>query len=205
MGGGRILQFAKAPLPGRVKSRLQPALGAAGAAALAHRLIDAVAASLRDLPAGWDALLCADVPGDPALRAIAARYGLGIWPQGAGDLGERMGRGVSRALGEGAAAIVLGSDCTGYDAAYLRQAIRLLESGSDAVLGPAIDGGYVLIGFRRWVPGVMDAIAWGGAGVAAAQRERFRAKGLRWEELPPRADIDRPEDLWMLAEPIRPW
>ena len=204
---GRILQFAKAPLPGRVKSRLATALGTEGAAEVARVLTERVAAGLTALPAGWDPVLCADMPGDPALQAIAARHARVLWPQGEGDLGQRMGRCVARALAASRAAIVIGSDCTGYDSTYLRHAIRILESGTDAVLGPAVDGGYVLIGFRRWVPGAMDGIAWGSPTVADAQRRRFAAAGLGWEELPPRADVDRPEDLWMLgrAPGIRRW
>jgi hypothetical protein len=196
---GYLLQFAKAPVPGRVKSRLQPALGAEGAAAVARELTAFVAASLDTLPAGWEAILCADSPEDEALCAIARRHQRPVWSQGDGDLGERMGRCIERALQSAAGAIVVGSDCTGYDRAYLQRAITILESGADAVLGPAVDGGYVLIGVRRWVPGLMDGIAWGGAGVAEAQRRRLADAGYRWGELAPRADIDRPEDLWMMS------
>lgn len=202
---GYILQFAKAPVPGRVKSRLAAALGETGAADVARGLTRSVAAALRDLPTGWEAVLCADLPEDPVLAAIAERHRSALWPQGAGDLGERMSRCVQRALDATAAVIVVGSDSSGYDRAYLDRAIQVLASGADAVLGPAVDGGYVLIGFRRWLPGAMDGIAWGSAGVADAQRRRFAALGLSWEELPPRADIDHPADLWMLPAAIRPW
>lgn len=204
--GGYVLQFAKAPVPGLVKSRLQPALGAEGAAAVARRLTVCVAAMLRPLPVGWEAILCADTPEDDTCLAIAREHRRQVWSQGDGDLGERMGRCIERALHSAAAVIVVGSDCTGYDGAYLQRAIGILGSGADAVLGPAIDGGYVLIGLRRWVPGLMDGIDWGGAGVAEAQRQRFVAARLRWQELAPRADIDRPEDLWMLeGAGVRPW
>lgn len=204
--GGYILQFAKAPVPGRVKRRLQPALGPEGAAAVARGLTARVAASLRPLPAGWEAILCTDTPEDDTLRAISREHPRQVWSQGDGDLGERMGGCIERALRSAAAVIVVGSDCTGYDGAYLQRATGILDSGADAVLGPAVDGGYVLIGLRRWAPGLMDGIDWGSAGVAEAQRRRFAAAALRWHELPPRADIDRPEDLWMLeGAGIRPW
>ncbi|MFM7783462.1 MAG: hypothetical protein ACKPE6_02250, partial [Gammaproteobacteria bacterium] len=78
---GYLLQFAKAPLPGRVKSRLQPALGAEGAAAVARDLTAYVAAMLSPLPVGWQAILCADTPEDDTVRAIARAYPQQVWPQ----------------------------------------------------------------------------------------------------------------------------
>jgi glycosyltransferase A (GT-A) superfamily protein (DUF2064 family) len=77
----------------------------------------------------------------------------------------------------------------------------LLASGTQAVLGPAVDGGYVLIGLRRCPEGLFEGIAWGSASVASSQRRRLQQFGLPWQELPPRADVDRPVDLWMVSPP----
>ncbi|MBP8925813.1 MAG: TIGR04282 family arsenosugar biosynthesis glycosyltransferase [Pseudomonadales bacterium] len=206
MRRGCFLQFAKAPRAGRVKTRLQPALTALQAAALARVLTAHVAAALDAIPPGWDAFICADEPGDPFLCELAARHKRVIREQGAGDLGPRMQRALALALRDYPAAILVGSDCPGFDPDYLLEATRILAR-ADAVLGPAQDGGYVLIGFSRMREAVFDGPAWGSDSVLATQRARLQALGHSWEELPLRADIDRPEDLRQLGEdsPLRRW
>ncbi len=197
---GCFLQFAKAPRAGAVKTRLHARFTPAAAAAVARELTCRVAAALGAIPAGWDAMLCADDPADEFLRGLAARAGRELCAQGGGDLGERMWRAADAALARYRAVIVVGSDCLGYDAAYLGEAAAALERGCDAVLGPALDGGYVLAGFTRLPSAVFAGVPWGTDAVLARQRERFAALGLRWHELPERADIDRPQDLWRLGE-----
>jgi uncharacterized protein len=206
---GCFLQFAKAPRAGAVKTRLHERLGPEGAVAVARHLTLRVAESLRALPPGWAARLCVDDTSDPFLAGLATREGRALCAQGEGSLGERMWRAADAALRDCRAVVIVGSDCTGYDAAYLRQATEALDAGQDAVLGPASDGGYVLVGFTRLAAGVFAGIAWSSAAVLCQQRERFAALGLRWTELPERADIDRPEDLWRLDPPgvgdLRRW
>lgn len=197
---GCFLLFAKAPEPARAKTRLISAIGVAGAAAVARALLENAARALRQVPPGWEVSLCADDPDHPALRTVAERYGYTVRAQGEGTLGERMQRLARSVLASGVpAAVLVGSDCTGYDAAYLHAACDALDAGNDAVLGPAEDGGYVLLGLRRVPPGLFDGIAWGGSDVADAQRARLEALGMRWRELPLRADVDLPQDLWMLC------
>lgn len=197
---GCFLQFAKAPRAGAVKTRLHEQLSPAAAAEVARELTRRVAAALRGVPAGWDATLCVDDTTDAFLRELATREGRTLRAQGDGDLGARMWRAVDAALAEYRAVIVVGSDCLGYDAAYLGDAAAALERGFDAVLGPALDGGYVLAGFTRLAPAVFAGMSWGADTVLARQRERFAALGLRWHELPERADIDRAQDLWRLGD-----
>jgi hypothetical protein len=117
-----------------------------------------------------------------------------------------MQRALALALRDYPAAILVGSDCPGFDPDYLLEATRILAR-ADAVLGPAQDGGYVLIGFSRMREAVFDGPAWGSDSVLATQRARLQALGHSWEELPLRADIDRPEDLRQLGEdsPLRRW
>lgn len=196
---GCFLQFAKAPRAGAVKTRLHEQLSPAVAAEVARELTRRVAAALRAVPAGWDATLCVDDSTDAFLRELAAREGRTLRAQGDGDLGARMWCAADAALAEYRAVIVVGSDCLGYDAAYLGDAAAALERGFDAVLGPALDGGYVLAGFTRMPPAVFAGMSWGTDVVLARQRERFAALGLRWHELPERADIDRAQDLWRLG------
>jgi uncharacterized protein len=198
---GCFLQFAKAPRAGSVKTRLHARLAPEEAAGVARDLVRDVAGALRAIPADWDAALCVDDTSDPFLLELATHERRPLRAQGEGNLGARMWRAVDAALAGYRAVIVVGSDCVDYDAAYLRQATLVLERGRDAVLGPAIDGGYVLVGFTRLVAGVFDEIAWGSGAVLVQQRARLAALGLQWDELPLRADIDRPQDLWRLDYP----
>jgi glycosyltransferase A (GT-A) superfamily protein (DUF2064 family) len=95
--------------------------------------------------------------------------------------------------------LLIGTDCPALDVAALRAAAAALEAGDDAVLVPAEDGGYVLVGLARPVAALFDRIAWGSDRVMRESRERLRAAGLRWRELAPSWDVDRPEDLARLA------
>ena len=115
--------------------------------------------------------------------------------QGPGDLGARMHRAFKRVLQEHEAAILIGSDCPALRPADLRAAARALRAGADAVLAPAEDGGYSLIGLRRVSRRLFDGIAWGGPQVMAQTRRRLRALGWRWRELRTLWDVDRPEDV----------
>lgn len=196
---GSVLLFAKAPRPGRVKTRLQPPLGEQQAAAVARALLAGAANRLRAAPAGWEAVLCADDPHDPFLRGLAAVHGFRILAQGRGNLGTRMGRACAAVLARSPAVIVVGADCPGLDAGYLHQAVAALAGPEDVVLGPALDGGYVLIGMRAVHPRLFTRIRWGSDTVAAEQRRRIAALGLHCRELPVRADVDRFEDLWQVC------
>ena len=193
--------FAKAPTPGRVKTRLIPALGESGAAELQRQLIErtlctAVAAGLGRLD-----LWCAPDPDDPFFAACAERHGVGLRAQGEGDLGMRMARALEFALAAGAPALLIGCDCPALTSAYLREAAGVLAGGSDAVLGPAEDGGYVLIGLARSPPAqLFENIAWGTASVMQETRTRLARRNWRWRELALLWDVDRPEDLQRLRQ-----
>jgi hypothetical protein len=105
-----------------------------------------------------------------------------------------MHRALARALRGAERAVLIGADCPALTPAYLREAIAALE-GADVVLGPARDGGYVLVGARRVAPALFDGIAWGSSRVLDEQRACLRALGWRWSELATLWDVDRPEDL----------
>jgi uncharacterized protein len=198
----RILVFAKAPVPGRVKTRLIPALGAAGAARLARRLLDhtleqAVSADcgaveLCASPA-FDAPDWADYPLPPGVTTSA---------QGDGDLGARLARAARRHLAQGERVLLIGADCPALTAARLQAAAAALAE-HDAAIYPALDGGYVLLGLRADHPSLFADIPWSTARVADLTRARMQALGWRvWvgEALP---DIDSPPDLLQLPERLR--
>ena len=193
-----VLVMAKAPLPGLAKTRLIPALGAAGAAALAarmlrHALDEALAAGL-----GPVTLCAAPQASHPAFAEVAREGRITMADQGDGDLGARMQRAFERALTAHAGALLIGTDAPALDAAVLRAAHAALTA-HDAVLVPAHDGGYVLIGLRGMAPRLFEDMPWSTPQVLALTRERLRESGLCWAELPALHDIDEPADLVHLA------
>ena len=190
-----LIVFAKEPVPGRVKTRLASVLGDEEAAVLHQTL---TARTLRvAADAGPDVLelCCTPDHAHPILTALAGGTGARLTAQGAGNLGNRMARAVGRVLAGEVSVVIVGTDCPVLSTAYLHQAGQALAGGADAVLGPAEDGGYVLIGLRRYAPGLFDGIRWGGVEVYDAQRRRLRQAGFRCVELPTLWDVDRPADL----------
>jgi len=189
-----IAILAKAPSPGLAKTRLIPALGEAGAAALQERLLCRAVDTAVRAGLGPVVLWCAPDQRQPAFTRCAGRWPIELQTQPDGDLGLRMLRAVERDA-EAAGVIVIGTDCPALTPAHLDTAARLLRQGRDAVLIPAEDGGYVLIGLRRPDAAVFEGIAWGSAAVAEQTRQRLSARELRWSELPTLWDVDRPNDL----------
>ena len=200
-----LIVFAKAPVAGQAKTRLIPALGAPGAAALAERLLArALEAGRTAGPAHLE--LCVSPTADhPAFERARARHreaGLVVTLQGDGDLGARMDRALARALATHDAAMLIGTDAPALDAAALRHAEAALAE-HDAVFVPALDGGYALVGLRRPASGLFEGVAWSTDAVMVQSRERARALGLHWAECPPVADLDVPGDLDRLPAALR--
>lgn len=190
----RIIVMAKAPVAGYAKTRLIPALGAEGAAHLAQRLLDHALVQARAAGFGAVELCCAPDALHSAFSAQALQGGVVLTPQGEGDLGARMQRAFERGLASATNVILIGTDAPALDAAGLRVAAAALES-SDAVLTPAADGGYALLGLRQAVPRLFECMPWSTDRVLALTRERLAECGLRHAELPAVHDIDEPADL----------
>lgn len=190
-----LIVFAKAPLPGLSKTRLIPALGAAGAAALAERLLDhAVAAGMSAGFAGVELCAAPDLSHPAFVRLLLRHDGLQPGEQGDGDLGARMHRALKRRTARGRSVLLIGTDAPALDAAALGAAARAFAD-HDAVFVPALDGGYALVGLKRPQACLFDNVAWSTPRVMAETRERARRAGLSWAEMPAVADIDQPADL----------
>jgi rSAM/selenodomain-associated transferase 2/rSAM/selenodomain-associated transferase 1 len=194
--------FAKAPVPGRVKTRLARTLGAEGAAstyrALAERTLATAAAARRAGVVGAIELWL-DPESDPAaIVPWRDRFGVTIETQAGDDLGARMRNALRSSTTRGVPALLIGTDVPGYDVAYLARAVAALER-HDAVVGPAEDGGYVLIGLACDID-VFSGIAWSTADVMAATRARLAACGARHVELPALWDVDTHDDLMRWQE-----
>jgi len=191
-----LIVFARAPEPGRVKTRLEPLLGKAGAARLHARLVERTLQTA--LAAGFVSVYLHCSPGtkDEFFARMKMRYGIRLRAQGRGDLGERMHRAFRRHPG----AVLIGADCPALRPADLRAAARALQAGADAVFSPAEDGGYALVGLRRSARAAFDGVDWGSARVMAQTRDRLRRLGWRWRELRTVWDVDRPEDVERLGK-----
>jgi rSAM/selenodomain-associated transferase 1 len=189
-----IAILAKAPVPGYAKTRLIPALGAGEAAALHARLLHAAVRTALAAGIGPVTLWCAPDSRDPEFAACRRHGPLTLAGQPDGDLGTRMRAAIDPAQ----PTLIMGSDCPALTAAHLHRAAAALVA-HDAVLIPAEDGGYVLIGLRRAETSLFRDIAWSTPQVLPATRDRLRSAGLTWQELPPLWDVDRPADLARLA------
>jgi uncharacterized protein len=190
-----ILVFARAPVPGAAKTRLIPRLGAWRAARLQARL------TVRALKTAF-AARCGRVELHVSPRTThgfflfcAKRFHVSLKAQAGKDLGQRMHHSVARALRRHKAVIVIGTDCPALTPRDLRRAVRLLRGGCEAVLAPAEDGGYALIGLRKVSPRLFSGIAWGTSTVYEETARRLAAAGYRWRALRTVWDVDRPEDL----------
>jgi rSAM/selenodomain-associated transferase 1 len=189
----RVAIFAKAPVPGDVKTRLAPVLGAEGAAELHESLVRQALFTSILAGVGPVELWCTPDETHAFFAQCAAEMGARLQRQQGSDLGARMAHAFDSALAAGRHLIVIGTDCPALTATDIENAAMALAS-HDAVVTPAEDGGYVLIGLSRSVAGLFDGIEWGAASVMAATRERLREGGARWHELPVLWDVDRPED-----------
>ncbi len=195
----RIAVFARAPVPGEVKTRLAPLLGADGAAALHAGLVRHALSAAVQSRVGPVELWCAPGEDHPFFARCAQDLGVTLHRQEGGDLGARMRHAFAHSHTNGAALLLTGSDCPSLDAAALKDAARELAS-HDAVIAPAEDGGYVLVGLAVDVPGLFEDIAWGGSTVMNATRACLARAGIRWKELPTYWDIDRPADYARLHD-----
>lgn len=195
---GTLVVFAREPIPGRVKTRLAEGVGAALAASIYTALFDHTLATARE--SGDEIVVSLASDPDPSW---AAALGCRIEIQGRGDLGERMAECFRRRFAEGATrGVIVGSDNAHLRSDHLRSAMAALDARR-VVLGPAVDGGYWLVGQRT--PGIdlFSGISWSSPETLDATRSRLRAAGVEWSELETLPDIDTVEDLRRAIEDPR--
>ncbi|MXO89176.1 DUF2064 domain-containing protein [Altererythrobacter aestuarii] len=179
-----IALFAKYPAAGAAKTRLIPALGPEGAAQVHRLLVERTIATIRHSGLPF-AVYFSGAPRED----FAAWLGddVALVEQGEGDLGDRLTR-------VAAPAILLGADIPGLTPRHLQQAASALDR-SDAVVGPAQDGGYYLLGFRQRLPFLFTDMEWGTASVLDHTLARLKAQNIAFTLLDMLADCDRPADL----------
>ncbi len=191
----KILLFARAPEPGRVKTRLIPILGAEAAAQLYQQLLISTVERVASASVAPIICYCAPDEGHPLFEKLASQWDMELKQQHGVDLGERMAHAVAVTLESSDATILIGGDCPQLNAIHLQQALRWLNRGSDAVIGPAEDGGYFMLGLRRYNNRLFEDIAWGSSEVLELTRKRLRELSWSWRELETLWDLDLPQDL----------
>jgi rSAM/selenodomain-associated transferase 1 len=194
-----VAVLAKAPLPGRTKTRLQPALGADRAAALQAKFIARAVETACAANIGPVTLWTAPSEDHPLFTALAASFALRLARQPGGDIGARM---LAALAAAGGPALVIGTDCPALRPTHLRAAAEALASGIDVVLVPVDDGGYALIGMRTADPHLFVDIAWSTPQVMAETRRRMARLSLSWREPARLWDVDVPADLERLRREI---
>lgn len=194
----QLIVFTRFPVAGRTKTRLIPVLGPEGAANLQRRLIEQTVAMVRVLAGLRNILPVIEYcDGDLAQMRqwLDPHRFFTFRSQANGDLGLRMHEATTRAFSQGAGRTVLiGTDIPGLSAGLLVQAFDLLAE-HDLVLGPALDGGYYLIGLTRPQPPLFYGLNWSTGKVLSETLARAAALTLTVAQLEPLNDVDRPEDL----------
>ncbi|MEP0811487.1 TIGR04282 family arsenosugar biosynthesis glycosyltransferase [Trichocoleus sp. ST-U2] len=191
-----LIVFTRYPEPGKAKTRLIPVLGEDGASNLHRQMTEHTLSQVRELQS--DRATRVEVyftGGDQQLMEDWLGADIIYQPQGEGDLGQRMKSAFQTAFAAGIEGVaIVGTDCPGLDAKIMAQAFEQLN-GHDLVLGPAMDGGYYLIGLRRMIPELFEGINWGTSEVREKTVAIAISLGLAVAYLPPLFDVDRPEDL----------
>ena len=189
-----LIVYAKRPLPGYAKTRLGAIIGMEEAAGVYARLLYSYLHELQR--ARWDdtyITLAVSAPADVPFFTTAFPE-FDVCSQVNGDLGQRMAASFTQAFAAGAERVVLtGSDIPLLTAALVRQAFATLET-VPAVIGPAEDGGYYLIGQRAPGATLFDGIAWSTLAVLAQTEALARAANIQLPHLPVLADLDTIED-----------
>jgi len=185
----RVILMAKAPVPGRVKTRLMPHYTAEESAAIYRTMTSTVLDRIRRL--FRDIWLAADNPGHPFFSMLS----LPIKAQGEGDLGQRMARLMEKSFRKDSKSVLfLGCDSPHMPDARLHQAVSCLRD-YDVVIGPVEDGGYDLIALKQCHPAIFAGVPWSTGEVLEKTRRQARALALRYMELDMGFDIDTAEDL----------
>lgn len=196
-----LLLFIKNPIPGKTKTRLAGDVGNEMALKMYHQLTDWTREQALGLTEADRFLYYSnEVTSGDAWSEQDFHKRL----QHPGDLGERMLEGFRAAFEEGyKKVIIIGSDCPGIDTEYLDEAFAALDD-SDVVIGPALDGGYTLLGMRSFTPTLFKNIAWSTAEVLPATIARAAAAGRSVTQLKPLSDVDYLADWlgygWALPE-----
>lgn len=198
-----VLVFARAPVAGACKTRLEPALGAYGCAALQRLLVEHTVREASTSGAECVQLWCTPDTTHAFFVRLAAQYGIELVTQRGADLGERMHLALTHGLVAAKHALLIGTDCPAQDAPRIRKALAAMRAGADLVLRPARDGGYVGVGLAKPSPSLFKDTEWGADTVMRSTRKAAHLAGLKHTELSALDDLDTPKDLAKLSDAWR--
>ena len=195
--------MARAPIPGRCKTRLAKTIGAEPAARLyAAMLADRIAA-VEALPAMRRILVAApEDDGVAELRRLLP-HGWELLPQRGADLGARLRNAFEDLVGDGDLVCLVDSDSPAVSFARIWASLESPRSPSTVVVGPCEDGGYYLVGMSALHVGILADIPWSTSGVTAATRQRCSELGLHLDELALSYDVDEAADMKRIARDLR--
>lgn len=182
--------FAKAAIEGAVKTRLARQVGNAAALLIHQRLCRHVVAECCAANADQVEIWAALDTNDPFLQG----FGLPVYEQQGRELGTRLDFAMRHGLARHSRVVIVGADVYSLTAAYIQQAFKGLQT-SEIVVGPATDGGYVLIGASHSIPAVFHDIPWGTPDVMGATMDKLLSNMISFELLPERWDIDTLDDI----------
>jgi len=191
----RLIVFAKAPIPGEVKTRLLPFLDVETASILHEQLVLHCLNTAIEAEVGEIDLWCTPTIEHSFFIRCAKKFKIELYQQIESNLGKRMSYAFNETLKKSHLALLIGTDCPSLTYVDLKEAKRILHQGPQAVISPAEDGGYVLIGLRQYASQLFEGISWGTEAVMEETRRKLRRLGWQWHELPQRWDVDRPEDV----------
>ena len=202
----RIIIFAKEPIAGQVKTRLEPALGERGAARLAEKMLSHTVSTVLGVleskknEGNLSLELCV-APDIENLfwQSYKNSNSICLSAQGEGDLGARLFRAAERANCRGEHVILIGTDCPQITTELLLCAVEALEN-HHAVICPTFDGGYALLGLTHCHASLFTEIPWSTDQVASITLQRLAALEFSVKKLIMLRDIDLPDDLVFLPE-----
>ncbi len=193
--------FAKAPVENQVKTRLVPDIGATKALTLYQAMLDQIVATIVTSQLCSVCLYCTPDSNHSAFNELSRKYPVTLKNQQGIDLGERMCHAAATSLNTHNSVVIVGTDCLQLTESLLGHVLAGLSKNScDAIISPAHDGGYVLLGLNRVEPELFAGIEWGTNKVMQQTRNALDRMGWDWQETQTLRDVDTYDDLKHIYE-----
>ncbi len=192
----RLIVFAKAPVEGRVKTRLIPHIGAQTATELYCLMVERIVRVATESDICPVELWCSPNYSHEFFQSLKNRYSLTLHTQVGDNLGQKMFNAANWISKRPRKTVIVGCDCPQLSTQHLESAFQILSDNHfDAVVTPAHDGGYVMIGMKENHYSLFSGINWGTAEVLNQTRKALEQLGWRWRELPSLHDLDVMQDM----------
>ena len=198
MSEKKLIIFSKAPIAGQVKTRLIPTLGIDKATQLHRHMLEQTVAMASGLEGINCELHCSPDINDDFFTYLSKTYQLDLLPQQGAQLGDKMAHAMETALNTSRQCIIIGTDCPMINESYIYTAFQQLDN-SDVVLGPALDGGYVLIGGKVFDYQLFNDVTWSTSEVLNQTLKNINHLQLKYHKLDTLSDVDTHEDLKQLS------